>query len=106
MDLVPEAPSCPCSPRPLRLVRLRPPRHPQPLPRMRRGPREGGGRMKSKLFKLAARVSTVLCVLALALSFRSHWRGDRVRYVHENWTASLASDDGTLRLAVTAPSAF
>jgi hypothetical protein len=49
------------------------------------------------LFKLAARVSTVLCVLALALSFRSHWRNDRVRYTGADWTASLTSDDGTIR---------
>jgi hypothetical protein len=62
--------------------------------------------MRFNLFKLAARISAVLCVAALALSFRSHWRGDRLRYSHENWTASLTSDDGTVRLSFTAPSAL
>jgi len=57
--------------------------------------------MKGKLFKLAARLSAVLCVAALALSFRSHWRGDRLRYSRENWTASLTSDDGVIRAAYT-----
>jgi hypothetical protein len=57
--------------------------------------------MKGKLFKFAARLSTVLCVAALALSLRSHWRGDRLRYSRENWTASLTSDDGVIRAAYT-----
>jgi hypothetical protein len=63
---------------------------------------EGGGGMRGKLFKLAARVSTVLCVAALALSLRSHWRADRLRYAGPSWTGSLTSDDGSVRASFAA----
>ena len=57
--------------------------------------------MSGKLFKLAARVSAVFCVAALALSLRSHWRADRLRYSGPSWTASLTSDDGIVRASFT-----
>src|SRR3954453_6249813 len=58
-------------------LRLRPPRHARPLPRMRGRPRgEGGAGMRRELFTLAAGVSVVLCAAACVLWVRSHWRMD------------------------------
>jgi len=62
-------------------VRLRPPRHARPLPGVRGGSeaatRERSGRVRRRLFNLAAAVSMVLCVGTLVLWVRSYWIGDQ-----------------------------
>src|SRR4051794_17169578 len=76
-------------------LRLRPPRHARPLPRMRRRPRgggEGGAGMRRKLFTLAVGASAVVCAGACGLWWRSYevtdelrWTSTRRQVVAESW---------------------
>src|SRR5687767_14615368 len=65
------APSSPARTRPLLRVRLRPPRHAGPLPRVRPHARRSD-RVRRRLLNLLTALSLLLCVVAAAMWVRSY----------------------------------
>src|SRR5438128_12471190 len=64
--------------RAMRLLRLRPPRHPRPLPRMRYNSRQGERmkRLRRIIFNALAVLSLLLCIATAALWIRSYSAAD------------------------------
>src|SRR4051812_18118612 len=96
----------------LRCLRLRPPRHARSLPGVRdageAATRGRSGRVRSRLFNVAAAVSLLLCAAALADWCSHPWGRNEYAYGYE-WTqngehvtkgAGIETSRGTISLAV------
>jgi hypothetical protein len=92
--------------RPLRRLRLRPPRHPRPVPRVWGRTSGEGNSMIRRLFTLLSALSLVLCAATCALWVRSHSGVDQFRLVTDQYRVLLNVGGGQFAAQVTCDDSF